>query len=136
MDTTLLRDWQRTGYETYMAEQPPDFLLVATPGAGKTLWALTVARSLIPQKIDRVVVVFPTSHLKSQWANKAADVGLHLDPEWSEDRGFEIGDFNGIAVTYQQVAAPGNGLVHRNQCSRRRTLVIFDEIHHAGESLA
>lgn len=83
MDTTLLRKWQATAYETYMGSQPADFLLVATPGAGKTLWALTVARSLIPEKFDRVVVVVPTSHLKGQWATKAAEVGLHLDPEWS-----------------------------------------------------
>ena len=136
MDTTLLREWQATAYETYMASQPADFLLVATPGAVKTLWALTVAHSLIPEKFDRVVVVVPTSHLKGQWASKAAEVDLHLDPEWSEDRGFEIKDYNGVVVTYQQVAASGNALVHRNQCGRRRTLVVFDEIHHAGESLA
>ena len=41
-----------------------------------------------------------------------------------------------MVVTYQQVAASGNALVHRSQCSRRRTLVVFDEIHHAGQDLA
>ena len=38
-----LRAWQATALEQYLAQQPRDFLAVATPGAGKTTFALRVA---------------------------------------------------------------------------------------------
>ena len=60
---------------------PRDFLVTATPGAGKTTFALTLA-SLMKAKrlIDRVIVVVPTDHLRTQWADAASSRGLILDP--------------------------------------------------------
>ncbi|HMD94312.1 MAG TPA: DEAD/DEAH box helicase family protein, partial [Trebonia sp.] len=43
-------------------------------------------------------------------------------------------DFAGVAVTYAQVAA--HPALHRQRTENRRTLVIFDEIHHAGDALS
>ncbi|HLK02088.1 MAG TPA: DEAD/DEAH box helicase family protein, partial [Streptosporangiaceae bacterium] len=40
----------------------------------------------------------------------------------------------GVAVTYAQVAA--HPVLHRQRTENRRTLVIFDEIHHAGDALS
>ena len=56
-----------------MASSPRDFLAVATPGAGKTTFALTLATELIARGVvDKLTVVCPTEHLKYQWAEAAA----------------------------------------------------------------
>lgn len=44
------------------------------------------------------------------------------------------GDFQGLAATYAGVAAATNAL--RLLVESRRTLVILDEIHHAGDALS
>jgi superfamily II DNA or RNA helicase len=105
-----------------------DFLLVATPGSGKTAVALTIAyRMLRDEDVERVVIVCPTDHLRRQWAAAAARLGIDVDPLWSNADGIEAPDYFGVVVTYQQVSyAPD---LYRMNC-KRRTLVIFDEIHH------
>ena len=61
-----LRNWQKRALDTYLRENPKDFLAVATPGAGKTTFALTVASELLKRRIvNRVIVVVPTEHLKT-----------------------------------------------------------------------
>ena len=72
-----LRVWQRQALTKYLDQKPQDFLAVATPGAGKTTFALRVATELTAGRtVDRVIVVVPTEHLKVQWAEAAARVGL------------------------------------------------------------
>ena len=44
------------------------------------------------------------------------------------------GDFDGVAVTYAQVAA--HPMLHRGRTEAARTLVILDEIHHGGDALS
>lgn len=62
-----LRAWQAEALEQYFRNEPRDFLAVATPGAGKTTFALRLASELLAQrKVDRVTVVAPTEHLKVQ----------------------------------------------------------------------
>ena len=79
---------------------------MATPGAGKTTFALTVAAELLSRRVvERVTVVAPTEHLKTQWAEAAAKVGIALDPAYSGRKGRTSSDFVGIAVTYAGVAA-------------------------------
>ncbi|HEY9353480.1 MAG TPA: DEAD/DEAH box helicase family protein, partial [Nocardioides sp.] len=49
-----LRAWQQEALSKYLSEQPRDYLAVATPGAGKTTFALTVAAELLGRRlIDR-----------------------------------------------------------------------------------
>jgi superfamily II DNA or RNA helicase len=130
-----LRAWQQAALEEYLQRQPRDFLTVATPGAGKTTYALRLAAELLERRVvERVVVVAPTEHLKTQWAQAAAKVGIPLDPEFSGTRGTTSTDYLGIAVTYAGVAA--NSLLYRRRVEDRRTLVILDEVHHAGDSLS
>jgi superfamily II DNA or RNA helicase len=63
-----LRAWQRSALARYLAAAPQDFLAVATPGAGKTAFALRVASELLADRvIDAITVVTPTEHLKTQW---------------------------------------------------------------------
>lgn len=108
---------------------------MATPGAGKTTFALTVAAELLSSRqIDRIIVVAPTEHLKTQWAQAAARMGIHLDPGFSTRKGKASKDYVGIALTYAGVAT--NPLAYRIRTERVRTLVILDEIHHAGDALS
>lgn len=117
--------------EKYIQEQPRDFLAVATPGAGKTTFALTLASWLLHHHVvQQITVVAPTEHLKKQWAEAAARIGIKLDPEYSA--GPVSKEYHGVAVTYAGVGV--RPMLHRNRCEQRKTLVILDEIHHAGDS--
>jgi len=128
-----LRAWQEQALDAYRAADPRDFLTVATPGAGKTTFALRVAAELLARRqVQAVTVVAPTEHLKRQWALAAHKVGLALDPEFRNGAGAAGGDFTGVAVTYAQVAAAP--ALHQRRTQTRRTLVVLDEIHHAGHS--
>lgn len=130
-----LRAWQRSALVTYLRTQPRDFLAVATPGAGKTTFALRIASELLASgAVQGVTVVAPTEHLKTQWALAAARVGIMLDPGFKNSQGATSADFHGVAVTYAGVAA--HPLLHRARTERRRTLVILDEVHHAGDALS
>ena len=130
-----LRAWQSAAMRQYFAEQPRDFLAVATPGAGKTTFALSVAAELLGRRqVDRVTVVAPTEHLKLQWAEAAARAGIPIDPTYAAGKGRTSTDFVGIAVTYAGVAV--NPLAMRIRTERFKTLVILDEVHHAGDALS
>ncbi|WP_370250581.1 DEAD/DEAH box helicase [Nocardioides sp.] len=119
----------------YLERSPRDFLAVATPGAGKTTFALSVASELIGRRVvDRVIVVAPTEHLKMQWAEAAAKAGIPIDPTYSAGKGRISSDFLGVAVTYAGVAV--NPLALRIRTERFKTLVILDEVHHAGDALS
>ena len=128
-----LRAWQRRALTKYLATRPTDFLAVATPGAGKTTFGLRVARELLDDRtIEQVTVVTPTEHLKHQWAQAAARVGIALDSRFRNSDGQTSSDYNGVALTYAQVAAHPSR--HRVRTENRRTLVILDEIHHGGDA--
>src|SRR3954454_11735689 len=130
-----LRAWQEAALESYLRRQPRDFLAVATPGAGKTTYALRVATELLARRVvEAVTVVTPTEHLKHQWADAAQRVGVALDPEFSNSAGSTSREFTGVALTYAQVAA--HPLLHRRRTELRRTLVILDEVHHAADALS
>ncbi len=130
-----LRAWQAAALQAWVDADPRDFLAVATPGAGKTSFALSLAARLIAQRrIDRVVVVTPTEHLKTQWADAAARAGIALDPAFGSGRARTSRDFRGIVVTYAGVAANVLGLRVRTEAYK--TLVVLDEVHHAGDAMS
>ena len=58
-------------------------------------------------------------------------VGIKIDPEFKNAHGRTAKDFIGVAVTYAQVAA--HPALHRGRTEARKTLVILDEVHHAGD---
>src|SRR5713101_10132957 len=102
-DSVRLRLWQHAALEAFVNSRGPDFLAVATPGAGKTTFALVAARMALAERPAPVVVVTPTAHLKTQWAQAAARLQLHLDPAWSAGDGALPSDMHGVVITYQQV---------------------------------
>lgn len=127
-----LRVWQQEALDLFMQTRPRDFLAVATPGAGKTTFALTLASRLHAQgAAQRIIVVVPTEHLKHQWSDAAKRFGLSLDPDFTNSSAVNPA-YDGIVVTYAQVGM--HPFKHHAVASSRKTLVILDEIHHAGDS--
>lgn len=130
-----LRPWQKAALDRFTAagEHGPDFLTVATPGAGKTTFALAAALQELRGKPGRrLIVVAPTAHLKLQWAHAATRFGLHLHPEWSAATGSLAPDMHGIVTTYQQVSTSAAVFAKLTTGA----MVILDEIHHAGDEKA
>ncbi|BBY59086.1 DEAD/DEAH box helicase [Mycolicibacterium sarraceniae] len=131
--TQALRGWQRRALVKYLAAKPRDFLAVATPGAGKTTFALRIVAELLAEgTVEAITIVVPTEHLKIQWAQAAARQGISLDPRFSNSNSQTSAEYHGVVVTYAQVAS--HPTRHRVRTENRKTLVIFDEIHHGGDA--
>ncbi|WP_053352973.1 DEAD/DEAH box helicase [Leucobacter musarum] len=131
-----LRAWQEEAIKRYLDESPRDFLASATPGAGKTTFALRLAAILRSNHtVKQIIVVAPTEHLKTQWADAAARAGIRLNPSYSNSDGLAYGrHYHGVAVTYAQVAM--KPVQHRLLTEHEDTLVIMDEVHHGGDALS
>lgn len=117
-------------------------LIEACPGAGKTYFGLELAYRLIQDgTISRVLIIVPTRAIADGWAASASSrdslsATLPLRTAGSDWRVTEPIDLNGKVVgaiaTYQALSAmPDMFLAHATEPGHR-TLVIFDEIHHAG----
>lgn len=134
-----LREWQSEIRAPMLAafETKRDFLVTATPGAGKTTLALSFSYELIrSNKIDHVHVVTPTAALRKHWQDAASEWGIRLGRRSNSSLRtkplpFDIG---GIATTYAQVANEADA--HAANIEHRRALVILDECHHSGDRRA
>ena len=106
-------------------------LVYACPGSGKTYGGLMIARSLIEVgKGPKVIVVTPNLAIKSQWIDRAAEIGIRLKAirsgaDFEEELGFEE---TGFILTYQQVISMRHSL--RLYTEQHKPIVILDEIHH------
>jgi superfamily II DNA or RNA helicase len=130
-----LRAWQQAALEQYEQQSPKDFLVTATPGAGKTTFALTLASRLLSRReVARVIVVCPTDHLRLQWADAADRMGIVLDPGLTNAVGPVRAGTQGYVTTYAQVA--GKPMLHAARATAVKSLVILDEVHHAGDGLS
>src|SRR3954465_7708678 len=130
-----LRAWQQAALEKYEQESPKDYLVTATPGAGKTTFALTLAARLLQRReVARVIVVCPTDHLRLQWADAADRMGIVLDPGLTNAVGPVRAGTQGYVTTYAQVA--GKPMLHAARATAVKSLVILDEVHHAGDGLS
>ena len=116
--------------------RPRDFLAVATPGAGKTTFALSVAAELLGRRVvDRITVVAPDRAPQAA-VGRGGGPGRHPDrPDVLRRQGPDLAGLRR----------------HRGDLRRRRgqpagacgsaprsfkTLVILDEVHHAGDALS
>ncbi|SEK47448.1 Superfamily II DNA or RNA helicase [Blastococcus sp. DSM 46786] len=130
-----LRAWQQAALGQYEEASPKDFLVTATPGAGKTTFALTLAARLLSRReVARVIVVAPTDHLRLQWAEAADAMGIVLDPNLTNAVGPVRAGTQGYVTTYAQVA--GKPMLHAARATAVKSLVILDEVHHAGDGLS
>ncbi len=123
--------WQREAVSDFVSRMG-DFLVTACPGAGKTRMALQAASALKESgAVTLIVVVVPTSELRQQWSREAGRFGLDLTANYSNSQGPLTAGTDGVIATYSQVARQSD--LWRWHTARASTLVIFDEIHHAGE---
>jgi superfamily II DNA or RNA helicase len=130
-----LRRWQEEALAAYFEREPRDFLVAATPGAGKTTFALRLAKELLARgTIDAVTVVAPTDHLKRQWAEAAERVAIHLNPAFKNADGWLGRHWHGAALSYAQIGM--EPALHKRLTEQARTLVILDEVHHGGDALS
>lgn len=122
-----LRRWQKEAFERLQATRPRDFLVTATPGAGKTTFGLVAMLHFLRERPEaRLVVVTPSRSLKTQWAGAARHFGLELVTDW--DGGRLPADAHGLVVTYAQVGSRPAEVAALAQGGG----ALIDEIHHAG----
>lgn len=127
-----MRRWQRDAFDTWCEARPKDALVVATPGAGKTRFAARLAHAALSEShTRRVLIVVPREHLKAQTAVALAQAGIRVDHRFENAHGTLAADVHGAVLTYQQLAAAP--AVYR-RLTNVPTLVVLDEIHHAGEA--
>jgi superfamily II DNA or RNA helicase len=114
-------------------------LVEACPGAGKTTFGLTIAYRLLEARaISRVLVVAPTLGIVDGWLRAASvacptspNLPLHGPRDWRPVN--PIGDdWVGAVVTYQSLFAMTDMFLAHATDPGHRTLVLFDEVHHAG----
>lgn len=122
------RDWQEKCFTDWIAKGKQDYLIAATPGCGKTKLALRIIKAAFERgDAERVVIVVPTEYLKYQWKEAANDYGINIDPYGTKAQ--ETSEFDGRATTYQAILS---GADNYRYGTSKPTIVIFDEIHHAG----
>jgi superfamily II DNA or RNA helicase len=130
--TMRLREWQQNAMDAFQQSVGPDFMVVATPGAGKTTFAAAVADWLRRVgRVQQIIVVVPTEHLKRQWAKSFKRWGIDIDHTWENSTGAIARDMHGVAVTYAAVGSQPHVL--RKHVGTKPTLVILDEVHHCGD---
>lgn len=122
-----LRRWQAAALEAWQrASRPRTWLCTASPGAGKTTYALVWGGDVLANDVDRIGIVCPTAHLRKQWQRAAHRLGIELCSELPRGARLDRA-YQGAVLTYHQVAADPGRI--------RRLLggaaIIFDEIHHA-----
>ncbi len=123
--TEALTVWKRGG-RTVLVDAPT--------AAGKTRFAASgIESELAVDSSTFFVVVVPKTTLRSQWADRLHEyTGLIFDPTFENSEADPPPDVRGIVVTYQTVDRLPDR--YRRICANRRTVVIFDEVHHCGEA--
>lgn len=141
MSIKKLRPWQaeaKTKAIDWFTKPQPEiglalskrFLINAAPGAGKTIAASVIAEQLISLGlVDRVIAIAPLAEVVTQWSNDFKMVtGRYMGKVTSAD-----GDLKamGIDICASWAGVQNMAEVFQAVCQSSRTLVIFDEVHHA-----
>ncbi len=135
-----LRRWQSEAMKVVLPALAREPVLVeACPGAGKTHFGLTVAHRLLETgAISRVLIVAPTLGIVEGWLREASAANttsptlpLRGPRDWRPVN--PIGEeWVGAVVTYQSLFAMTDMFLAHATDPGHRTLVVFDEVHHAG----
>lgn len=138
MKSIQRRTWQqdfRKDFRDKWEAGQRNYTCVATPASGKTLATADVGGDVLKEHVvERLVIAVPSKTLKTQWAKALHEEGISINPKWEGDAPENADDFQGVAVTYHSLVTQKE--IHRVLCARRRTLVVFDEIHHLGKERA
>ena len=109
-----LRGWQRRALVKYLGTEPRDFLAVATPGSGKTAFALRIAAELLGHRARRAdsPSSCPPNTSRSSGRKPRAGTVWPWTRRFSNSNPQTSPEYHGVVVTYAQVAvasdvAPG-----------------------------
>jgi superfamily II DNA or RNA helicase len=138
--TAELRAWQLEAMDAILPRILTEPMLVeACPGAGKTHFGLDVAyRLLASGDISRLVIVVPTIGICDGWLESASSatkttptIPLRGPRSWHPVN--PIGDkYAGVVITYQGLFFASDMILAHATDPGHRTMVVFDEVHHAG----
>lgn len=125
----MLRNWQKDCVELALKKYSASnkhFLCQATPGAGKTIMAASLAKMLFDERmIDRVICFSPSvevaNNIKSTFGKI---IGCLFDGSFTAV---------GVSMTYQSLCSTPQSTW--DGLRKYRTFFIFDEIHHCSFSL-
>lgn len=114
-------------------------LIEACPGAGKTHFGLEVAYQLIASgEISRVIVIVPSLAIADGWLASAsrrdpfAPTLPLLGPRSWRPVDQIRSQWVGVVATYQSLFSATDMYLAHATDPGERTMVIFDEVHHAG----
>lgn len=131
-----LREWQEDAKEHSVEQFEKGnkfFLAQATPGGGKTIFALSVFNEM--KKLGLVthcIVVAPSSNLVKQWTSESSSLfNLQLKNGMLYNQMPDFKDYRGVCITYQAMNEIPDHL--RMFCEHNKTLVIADEMHHVAD---
>lgn len=137
------RQWQSEAFAVYrrdlsLAGDRMNFLLHAGVGSGKTLWSAMIASYLLNgtnPKADLVFYVCPNRAIRRAVIREFRKANIHLEA-WNKHRAADgpTSVVNGYVATYQATMRDHQEI--GRICDSCKALVIFDEIHHLGESLS
>ena len=138
--TAPLRRWQEHALEVVLKTCSP-VLIDACPGAGKTRFALEcVARLFAERAVNRVLIVAPTIRVVNQWVGAGSGTdgaaAVPLAPAGWRPTQPLLQRWAGAAFTYHALFAQTTMFQALAAEPGFKTLVIFDEIHHAGAESA
>lgn len=146
MNLPQLRDWQQESVSrvTNSWSDPDHKVLVcAAPGAGKTICTLGAAR-FARQKLgaNLIIVVVPTVSVKMQWCEAMEKAGLRVlddvrNGDFREQMAFgedPVENWDAICLTYATLSKDPE--LYIELASRRRSLLVADEVHHADQEMA
>ncbi len=135
MSEIKLRPWQKEAHHkalNWWADESnsKNFIINAAPGAGKTLCATFIAKTLLDNKfVDQVVVIAPRSEVVKQWTDDFKLVTNRYMDKVTESQIGMLDDNSDVAATWAALDGLSKHLT--KLCRTKNILVICDEHHHA-----
>jgi superfamily II DNA or RNA helicase len=128
-----LREWQKQATDAFETSLERDFLVVVAPAGGKTIWSIFQAhRFLKKYPSGFLIIVVPTTALKSQWretAKRCFNIDIAIGLSIKDRKPYLDPRVKGICTTYSGLST----LVPTIEMWKkdgRKLFGIFDEIHH------
>src|SRR4029077_7257670 len=134
--TSKPRGWQIEAIRNFQISKNKHFLLDATPGSGKTLFAGFAAKELFDRKqIDFALAIVPNTTIKGDkeagflgdWNKLSIQITPVLKDGQDPPR-----EFRGAVITYQQLPNMV-GTIKTWVRNGLRVFAVFDELHHPSE---
>ena len=132
-----LRKWQKQAIEVatnLLNSNATDMSVAAGVGSGKTYFGCRVSETAIALgRAEQIIVVTINRRCQKQWAKKMKQLGMPLkilSGNGSLKNGLPA-DVCGYITTYASMGMFPD--LHAAFCGSKKTIVIFDEVHHINE---